>query len=279
MQRNNDPEPTYFENFDLESIVTPVNVNRLEELLLESNFDNRKTKQIVSSFRLGFDLGYTGDYQVKKSAPNLKLRVGSEVVLWNKVMKEVKLKRFAGPYEKIPFQYYIQSPIGLVPKDDGKDTRLIFHLSYPRDGVSVNSLTNPKLCSVSYPSFDEAVKICMAEQKGAENLSLINQPVFVGKSDMRSAFRNLGMKRKHFCFLVMKAKSPFDGKYYYFIDKCLPFGSSISCAHFQGFSDAIAHIMVFRTGKQLVNYLDDFLFAAWLRSMCNEQIQMFLNLC
>ena len=194
-------------------------------------------------------------------------------------MKEVKLKRFAGPYEKIPFQYYIQSPIGLVPKDDGKDTRLIFHLLYPRDGVLVNSSRNPKLCSVSYPSFDEAVKICMAEQKAAENLSLINQPVFVGKSDMRSAFRNLGMKRKHFCFLVMKAKSRFDGKYYYFVDKCLPFGSSISCAHFQGFSDAIAHIMVFRTGKQLVNYLDDFLFAAWLRSMCNEQIQMFLNLC
>ena len=66
------------------------------------------------------------------NARNLKLNVGSKTELWNKVMKEVKEKRYAGPYHKIPFEYYIQSPIGLVPKDHGKSTRLIFHLSYPR---------------------------------------------------------------------------------------------------------------------------------------------------
>ena len=49
-------------------------------------------------------------------------------------MKEVKLKRFAGPFESSPFEDFIQSPVGLVPKDNGKDTRLIFHLSYPRTG-------------------------------------------------------------------------------------------------------------------------------------------------
>ena len=31
-------------------------------------------------------------------------------------MKEVKVKRLAGPYEEVPFENYIQSPIGLVPK-------------------------------------------------------------------------------------------------------------------------------------------------------------------
>ena len=56
--------------------------------------------------------------------------------------------------------------------------------------------------------------------------------IFIGKSDMRSAFRNLGMKKSQFSLLVMKAKSPLDGKIYFFIDKCLPFGASISCAHF-----------------------------------------------
>ena len=64
-------------------------------------------------------------------------------------MKEVKEERYAGPFEKIPFEHYIQSPIGLVPKDWGKDTRLIFHLSYPRDGKSsVNANTPSELCSV-----------------------------------------------------------------------------------------------------------------------------------
>ena len=36
----------------------------------------------------------------------------------------------AGPFDEIPFEYYIQSPVGLVDKDKGRDTRLIFHLSH-----------------------------------------------------------------------------------------------------------------------------------------------------
>ena len=53
------------------------------------------------------------------------------VELWNKVMKEVKEKHFAGPYLKtdLPLKNYIQSPIGLVPKS-GNKTRLISHLAF-----------------------------------------------------------------------------------------------------------------------------------------------------
>ena len=78
-------------------------------------------------------LGMKYHKNVQVKSPNLKLEgVGDELTLWNKVMKEVKLKRYAGPFEQIPFKHFIQSPIGLVPKDGGKDTRLIFHLSYPK---------------------------------------------------------------------------------------------------------------------------------------------------
>ena len=96
---------------------------------------------------------------------------------------------------------------------------------------------------------------------------------------MRSAFRNLGMRKDQFFLLVMKARSPFDRQMYYFVDKRLPFGASISCAHFQNFSDAIAHIMKVRTRRNLVNYLDNFLFAAFLKAMCDKQIRQFLDLC
>ena len=85
-------------------------------------------------FTDGFSIGYQCTRPVKQLSPNLKLRIGNEIVLWNKVMKEVKLKRYAGPFEKLPFDDdYIQSPIGLVPKDGGKKCHLIFHLSYPRN--------------------------------------------------------------------------------------------------------------------------------------------------
>ena len=50
----------------------------------------------------------------KHQSKNLKFRgIGDKVTLWNKVMKEVKLKRYAGPFEEIPFEYYVQSPVGL----------------------------------------------------------------------------------------------------------------------------------------------------------------------
>ena len=101
---------------------------------------------MIDGFENGFSLGYTGKEDVRRFAPNLKLRVGNETILWNKVMKEVKEHRYAGPFTEPPYEHFIQSPIGLVPKDGGKDTRLIFHLSYPRDGDLVNSGTPPEIC-------------------------------------------------------------------------------------------------------------------------------------
>ena len=119
-----------------------MDVNKLERLLRETNYDEKKTAFLVDRFKNGFSLEYEGPQDVKITSPNLKIHgVGSENILWNKVMKEVKLKRYAGPYEHIPFDSYIQSLIGLVLKD-GDDTRLIFHLPYPRGtGKSVNANT------------------------------------------------------------------------------------------------------------------------------------------
>ena len=185
-------------------------------------------------------------------------------------MKEVKEKRYAGPFAMISVEYYIQSPIGLVPKDGGKSTRLIFHLSYPRGtGTSVNANTPAELCTVKYPDFNEAIQLCLKYGKACH----------IGKSDMQSAFRNLGIKRKHWKFLIMKAVSPVDGETYYFVDKCLPFGASISCSHFQQFSNAVKHIVQWRTQRDLVNYMDDFMFAELLKWWCNLQIKEFLRIC
>ena len=137
-------------------VKTPVNVRVLEQLLTESKYDKDETDFLVKGFKSGFSIGYCGPKEVKITSPNLKFReVGDPITLWNKVMKEVKENRYAGPFKSIPFDNYIQSPIGLVPKDGGKDTRLIFHLSYPRNGMtSVNANTPEQLCSVHYQDFN-----------------------------------------------------------------------------------------------------------------------------
>ena len=92
------------ENYDLETVVTPVLADELERLLIQTEFDPIRTQFLINGFKHGFSIKYQGPTQVTRSAPNLRLRVGNKIQLWNKVIKEVKNKRFAGAIRKAPFQ-------------------------------------------------------------------------------------------------------------------------------------------------------------------------------
>ena len=257
-------------NHNLSSIVTSVNVDNLEKLLNLYGYNKKKSKFLIDGFTNGFSLQYQGKRQnIRRFAPNLKFQIGNPTILWNKVMKEVKLKRYAGPFIEPPFNNFIQSPIGLVPKDGGRDTRLIFHLSYPRTGDSVNSGIPSDECTVVYPDFDEAVKLCISAGKAA----------FASKSDMASAFRHVPIRFADFSLLIMKAVCPANGITYYFVDKCLPFGSSISCRIFQEFSNAVSFIVMKITNKKNTSYLDDFFFIALLKALRDQQVDTFLKVC
>ena len=96
-----------------------------------------------------------------------------------------------------------------------------------------------------------------------------------------SAFRILRLSKSSWKWLVMKAQDPLTGEWKYFIDKCLPFGSSISCSHFQRFSNALQHLIEWGAQAQgrVMNYLDDFLFIALSLLGCNYLINEFLKLC
>ena len=155
-------------------------------------------------------------------------------------MKEVALKRFAGPYEEIPFDQYIQSPVGLVPKA-GNKTRLIFHLLYDfsEEFKSVNFYTLKERCTVKYRDLDHAVQqslklIQMARKQGIDAEKI---QIWYGKSDLESAFRVLSLRKQILWVLVIAAEHPKTGKKFFFIDKCLPFGHQISCALYQRFSN------------------------------------------
>ena len=80
------------------------------------------------------------------------------------------------------------------------------------------------------------------------------------------------MAPKQRYLLVMKARHPESKIWYYF-------GSSISCAQFQLFSDALAHIIETKLGLRIVNYLDDFLFINTGKEECDYMVRHFLQLC
>ena len=197
-----------------------VDADALESMFVAAGNEDHKTIFLVNRFKNGFSIGYQGRRNIRKTAPNLKFRgVGDKLELWNKVMKEVGLNRYARPFDIIPFDYYVQSSIGLVPKDGGWATHLIFHLSYPRtDNTSVNANTPKSITSVTNPDFDQAVKLCRRLGIGCK----------MGKSDMTSASRNLGIKASDWWLLIMKAEHLVMGNIWYFVEKCLPFGASRS---------------------------------------------------
>ena len=181
--------PEYFKNFDLNSLVTLIKVDRLEAKLKESGYPTEKTDYLIQGFRHGFSLGYAGPTNRQDESQNIPLKVGSKVILWNKLMKEVKLGIVAGPYKTIPFDNYMQSPIGLVPKDRTK-TRLIFHLSYQfTSGLgSLNSNTPAELCYVKYRDLDHAMRTCLKLLEKAQMLTAETPTIYFGKTDVQSAF-------------------------------------------------------------------------------------------
>ena len=192
-------------------------------------------------------------------------------------MKEVKERRFAGLYRRVPYEYFVQSPIGLVPKDNGRKTRLIFHLSYDFKSsglASVNAHIPAEKCSVKYSDVDAVIHGSFVWHGGTGK-------VFYSKTDVTSAFRLVPLRASCWWLLILKAEHPVTKEVWYFVDKCLPFGSSSNCAIFQEFSDALKHIVEMKSGRFLaiVNYLDDFLFIAFTVRLCNGLMKIFLDVC
>ena len=198
----------YFTNYDLENIVTPLKVENFAKLLRDSNYDRDESQFLIEGFTNGFDIGYSGPKVRQSRANNIPLMVGTKEDLWNKIMKEVGAGRYAGPFEEISFDNYIQSPVGLVPKKGQAKTRLIFHLSYDfkedninlgstRLGDSVNGCTPKELCSVSYNDLDKAIQLCilMSEKAVIENGTIT---IVLRKTDLSNAFCVLPFKKTVF---------------------------------------------------------------------------------
>ena len=105
-------EVMYHTNLNLEDIVTPVNVDALEGLLRSAGYEEQKLRFLTDGFQNGFSIGYEGPEEVRQSSPNLRLEVGNETVLWNKIMKEIKAERFAGPSMSYPLTILSKAQLG-----------------------------------------------------------------------------------------------------------------------------------------------------------------------
>ena len=96
-----------------------------------------------------------------------------------KIKKEIQAGRIAGPFSDAPFQVFHVSPLGVVPKKNPGEFRLIHHLSYPKGHhISVNDGISVEDSTVTYASIQQAIHIIQRLGRGC----------YMAKTDIESAF-------------------------------------------------------------------------------------------
>jgi hypothetical protein len=162
------------------------------------------------------------------------------VVAKDKIYREIKLGRIAGPFHFLPFPTLRISPISVIPKRSSSEYRLIHNLSFPEHGL-VNDFIDKECCFVK----------------------MIHK---LGKCDIKSAFRLFRLSPCDFNLMGFKFENQ------YFFDKFLPMGAFISCSLFEKCSTALHWFVQQESNNDnILHYLDDFLFGgkAETKQCCN----------
>jgi len=241
---------------------TPINVINLGTAL--TNYPDRQSaSDIQKGFTEGYKLGYIGEREFRE-CKNLKSAYENKEAIREKVTKELAAGRIAGPSDTPIFPNMRCSPLGLVPKKDTGDFRMIHHLSYP-SGDSINDQIDPNKCSVKYAKFDDAISL----------IQLKGDNCLLAKCDVKSAFRLMPIHPSDFELLGFKL----DNKYY--VDKSLPMGCSVSCSTWVQFSTFLEWFLKLEGGTgSTMHYLDDFLFVGLCNSEeCRDLLNEFHKIC
>ena len=188
---------------------TPVMVSNLR-ILLDGN-----APQLVDILLCGVSFGFRIHFQGAEQsfeARNLRSVLENPAAVDAKLQKELGAGRLAGPFISPPFKNFRVSPLGLVPKKQPGEFRMIHHLSFPK-GTSVNDGIPNVETSVRYATVDDAIRLIKQAGPGC----------FLAKTDIKNAFRIIPINPADYHLLGIKWRE----LYYY--DRAMPMGCSSSC--------------------------------------------------
>jgi hypothetical protein len=213
----------------------------LEHLL--NGYDPQLKNLLIEGLTFGFQIPYMGP-QITTVSKNHFSSQQLETVVSDKIRTELSLDRISGPFHKHPFKYFHVSPLGVVPKKDPGQFRLIHDLSHGGQ-LSVNHHIAKEDTSVIYETLDIVIEHILICGKGA----------LISKADIENAFRILPIHPNSYNLLGFQWKDMF----YY--DRCLPMGCSISCRVFESFSNSLQWILQHKLHVEHMSHiLDDFIF-------------------
>ncbi len=166
----------------------------------------------------------------------------------------------------------MNNPIGLVPKTNEEGKNLLeLDPHNPSSYRIISDLRKSKVnlgivkekAKVEYVKFDRVVQHCHGPG------------CYLAKTDISSAFSHVPIHPSDWHLLGMT----FQGQYY--VDKCLPFGLSTSCAIFESISTAIEAVVTYylRDTQFLNHYLDDFIGSSGESILTDDIVDMVIRVC
>ena len=180
-----------------------------------------------------------------------------------KLQKELGAGQLARPFSSPPFQNFRVSPLGLVPKKQLGEFRMIHHLSFPK-GTSLNDGIPDVETSVRYATVDDAIMLRKLAGLGC----------FLAKTDIKNAFRIIPINPADYHLLGIKWRK------LYCYDRAMPTGCSSSCRTFEAFSTAVEWIAQEKLLiDKLLNLLDDFLIISSTYDVCKAHLALLIRLC
>ena len=226
-------------------------------------YDQQRLDYLITGFSHGFHLGCVGP-PFSTLSKNHKSTDQFPWVIQDFVSEGILQNRIAGPFSAPPFEHFVVSPLGVVPKSEVGKYRVIHDLSFPKQH-SVNDLIPPENSNVQYESIDNITTL----------LNQFGQDSLMAKTDIKDAFRIIPIHPDDYKFLGFS----WHGSYYY--DKCLPMGASSSCKIFESLSQSLQWVMYskFNVGG-MSHMLDDFFFIGPKNSnKCLQDIKQFISIC
>ena len=126
-----------------------------------------KFDYLVQGFSEGFKLGVEGNFQSHSFRNHLSVLNGPQAAI-KKLQQELDAGRIAGPFNSTPLPNFVIPHLGLIPKKEAGEFRLIHDLSFPHYD-SVNDHMPKETSRVRYETLDDIVTLVKTNGPGASN--------------------------------------------------------------------------------------------------------------
>lgn len=170
------------------------------------------------------------------------------------IQKEVTAGRYYGPYSKANLESllgrpFVSHPIGVVPKANGVDFRVVEDLSWPRNSSvkSVNALTDFSDVPVDWGGMAEMMDFVITAKEGAQGATL----------DWGEAFRQIPIRRDELWMGIVQWNVDGDGPDEFYVDGCTKFGHSRSNGNFGMVNKAFVTLVAREGLGNIIYWVDD----------------------